>query len=34
MIVIFLMVEPLGLGKIYGNIRDFLMVWPFDKMRR
>lgn len=34
MIVIFLMVEPLGLGKIYANIRDYLLVWPFDQMRK
>ncbi len=34
LIVIFLLVEPLGLGKIYNNIRDYLMVWPFDQIRK
>lgn len=34
MIVVFLLVEPLGLGKMYSNIRDYLMVWPFEKMKR
>ena len=34
LIVGFLLVEPLGLGKIYGNIRDYLVVWPFEKMKR
>ncbi len=34
LIVGFLLVEPLGLGKIYGNIRDYLLVWPFDQMKR
>jgi len=34
LIVIFLMVEPLGLGKLYANIRDYLMVWPFDQHKK
>lgn len=34
LIIIFLMVEPLGLGKIYSNIRDYLLVWPFDQMKK
>ncbi|WP_373085030.1 branched-chain amino acid ABC transporter permease [Sneathiella sp.] len=34
LIVIFLMVEPLGLGKIYSNIRDYLLVWPFDQIKK
>jgi branched-chain amino acid transport system permease protein len=34
LIVIFLMVEPLGLGKIYANIRDYFLVWPFDQMKK
>lgn len=34
LIIIILMVEPLGLGKLYGNIRDYLMVWPFDQLKR
>lgn len=34
LIVIILMVEPLGLGKLYGNIRDYLIVWPFDQLKK
>lgn len=34
LIVIFLMVEPLGLGKIYSNIRDYFLVWPFDQLKK
>lgn len=34
LIVIILLIEPLGLGKLYGNIRDYLMVWPFDQFRK
>lgn len=34
LIIIFLMVEPLGLGKLYANIRDYLMVWPFDQLKK
>ncbi|MEP9356751.1 branched-chain amino acid ABC transporter permease [Xanthobacter sp. KR7-65] len=34
LIVIILLIEPLGLGKLYGNIRDYLMVWPFDQERK
>jgi branched-chain amino acid transport system permease protein len=34
LIVIFLMVEPLGLGKLYANVRDYLMVWPFDQLKK
>jgi branched-chain amino acid transport system permease protein len=34
LIVIFLMVEPLGLGKLYTNIKDYLMVWPFDQFKK
>lgn len=34
LIIIFLLVEPLGLGKIYNNIRDYFMVWPFDQIRK
>jgi branched-chain amino acid transport system permease protein len=29
LIIGFLLIEPLGLGKIYNNIRDYLLVWPF-----
>lgn len=34
LIIVFLLVEPLGLGKIYNNIRDYFMVWPFDQIRK
>ena len=34
LIVIILLIEPLGLGKLYGNVRDYLMIWPFDQMRK
>jgi branched-chain amino acid transport system permease protein len=34
LIIIILMVEPLGLGKLYGNVRDYLMVWPFDQLKK
>jgi branched-chain amino acid transport system permease protein len=29
LIIVFLLVEPLGLGKIYDNLRKYLLVWPF-----
>jgi branched-chain amino acid transport system permease protein len=34
LIITFLIVEPLGLGKIYNNIRDYLVVWPFDQLKK
>lgn len=34
LIIIILLIEPLGLGKLYGNVRDYLMVWPFDQLRK
>ena len=34
LIIVILLVEPLGLGKLYANIRDYLMVWPFDQLGR
>ena len=34
LIVAFLLVEPLGLGKIYGNIRNYFLVWPFDYVKK
>ncbi len=34
LIIIVLMVEPMGLGKLYANIRDYLMVWPFDQLKK
>ena len=34
LIVVFLLVEPMGLGKLYGNVRNYLMVWPFGYQRK
>ena len=34
MIVGFLVFEPLGLAKIYDNIRNYFLVWPFRHARR
>ncbi|MFA5663843.1 branched-chain amino acid ABC transporter permease [Castellaniella sp.] len=33
-IILVLLVEPMGLGKIYRNIRDYLMVWPYGYLRK
>lgn len=34
LIIGFLLVEPLGLGKLYANLRNYLMVWPFGYARK
>ena len=34
LIILFLLVEPLGLAKIYDNVRNYLLVWPFRTARR
>lgn len=34
LIIVFLIVEPMGLGKLYGNIRNYLMLWPFGYARK
>lgn len=34
MIILFLLVEPMGLGKLYGNVRNYLLVWPFGYARK
>ena len=34
MIIIFLLVEPMGLGKMYVNVRNYLLVWPFGYARK
>ena len=34
LIIVFLVVEPMGLGKLYGNIRNYLMLWPFGYARK
>lgn len=34
LIVLFLLVEPLGLAKVYDNVRNYFLVWPFGYTRR
>ena len=34
LIVVFLVREPLGLAKVYDNIRNYFLVWPFRHARR
>lgn len=34
LIVGVLMIEPLGLGKLYNNVRDYFLVWPFDQLKK
>lgn len=34
LIVVFLLVEPLGLAKVYDNVRNYLLVWPFGYTRK
>ena len=34
LIILFLLVEPLGLAKIYDNVRNYFLVWPFRTARR
>jgi branched-chain amino acid transport system permease protein len=34
LIIIFLLVEPMGLGKLYANLRNYLLVWPFGYARK
>lgn len=34
LIICFLLFEPLGLAKIYNNLRTYLLVWPFGYSRR
>ena len=34
LIIGFLLVEPMGLGKLYANVRNYLLVWPFGYMRK
>ncbi|MGV3569955.1 MAG: branched-chain amino acid ABC transporter permease [Ramlibacter sp.] len=33
-IIIVLLIEPMGLGKLYGNVRNYLLVWPFGYVRK
>ena len=34
LIIIVLLVEPMGLGKLYANLRNYLLVWPFGYARK
>lgn len=34
LIIAFLLVEPMGLGKLYANLRNYLLVWPFGYARK
>jgi len=34
LIIVVLLIEPMGLGKLYGNVRNYLMVWPFGYARK
>jgi len=34
LIIGFLLVEPMGLGKLYANVRNYLLVWPFGYARK
>ena len=34
MIIAFLLIEPMGLGKMYANVRNYLLVWPFGYARK
>ena len=29
LIILFLLLEPLGLAKLYDNVRKYFLVWPF-----
>ena len=34
LIITFLLVEPLGLAKLYDNARKYFLVWPFRQVRK
>jgi branched-chain amino acid transport system permease protein len=34
LIIGFLLIEPLGLAKVYDNLRNYFLVWPFRHARR
>lgn len=34
LIILVLLIEPMGLGKLYGNVRNYLLVWPFGYARK
>lgn len=33
LIIGFLLIEPMGLGKLYANVRNYFLVWPFGHAR-
>ncbi|MFA7437937.1 branched-chain amino acid ABC transporter permease [Castellaniella sp.] len=33
-IILVLLIEPMGLGKMYRNVRNYLMVWPYGYLRK
>lgn len=33
-IIVFLLIEPMGLGKMYTNVRNYFLVWPFGYARK
>ena len=33
-LIVFLLIEPMGLGKLYANVRNYLLVWPFGYARK
>lgn len=34
LIILCLLFEPLGLGRIYGNLRNYLLIWPFGYAKK
>jgi branched-chain amino acid transport system permease protein len=34
LIIIILLIEPMGLGKLYANVRNYLLVWPYAYSRK
>ena len=34
LIILVLLIEPMGLGKLYANVRNYLLVWPFGYARK
>jgi branched-chain amino acid transport system permease protein len=34
LIIAFLLIEPMGFGKLYANLRNYLLVWPFGYARK
>lgn len=34
LIIVFLLIEPLGLGKLFANVREYFLTWPFGYLRK